>query len=159
MTHTELCNLGAKYLKTHGLIRFGKPKYVVIEICCTIPCEPDIFAFGGYYTQQVEVKVSRSDFLADRKKPHRINSSEDVGQLRSYLCPHGMIKQEELPDKWGLLYIDERNKISVVKFPEKQDSCSYFEINIITSILRRIEVKEQIFSFKNHSNNLKQTQC
>ena len=150
ITHTELCNLGAKWLKYNRLIKWNKPKYVAVEICCQIPCEPDIFGFGCYKTQQIEVKVSRSDFLADLKKKHRINSSDDVGDYRSYLCPSGLIKEKDLPFGWGLLWVDENNKITEIVKPTQMDKCSYFEMNIIYSIKRRLEVKSQIFSFKNH---------
>jgi hypothetical protein len=150
MTHTELCFLGAKWLKSHGIVRWNKPKYVVVEITCLIPCEPDIFGFGCDKTQQIEVKVSRSDFLADLKKSHRIYPANDVGDYRSYLCPAGIIKESDLPKGWGLLYVDNNNKITEVVKPEIMVKNSRFEMNIIDSIMRRIEIKPQIFSFKNY---------
>lgn len=150
MTHTELCFLGAKWLKSHGLVKWNKPKYVAVEITCQISFEPDIFGFGCDKTQQIEVKVSRSDFLADLRKSHRIIPNTDVGDYRSYLCPTGMIKESDLPKGWGLLYIDDNNNITEVVKPDIMAKNSYFEMNIIYSIMRRLEVKPQIFSFKNY---------
>jgi len=49
------------------------------------------------------VKVGRSDFLADAKKPFRQISKEGIGEFRYYCCPTGPIRETELPDKWGLL--------------------------------------------------------
>lgn len=51
----------------------------------------------------VEAKVSRSDFLSDQKKVHR-SIPDACGGLRYYACPKGLIKPEELPEGWGLLY-------------------------------------------------------
>ena len=62
----------------------------------------------------VECKTSRSDFLSDRKKPHRISPSSGMGRFRYYLCPKDMISREELPDGWGLLYLGSRKCVSVV---------------------------------------------
>jgi len=152
MTHTELCNLGAKYIKANGISGgYTKPKYVVVEIELTGGAQPDIYAFGTYYSQQVEVKVSRSDFLSDKKKHHRINPEFDAGEFRSYLCPVDMIKPKELPENWGLLYVDEKNKIYEVVKPSFQKSSVRKEIQIISSVMRRIDIKSQIFSFKNHN--------
>ena len=150
MTHTELCNLGAKWLKQNGLNKWQKPKYIVVEIVSIGIPQPDIYGFGNCSTQQIEVKVSRSDFLADKKKFHRQYPKEDIGQYRSYLCPENLIKSTEIPENWGLLWVDENNRILVIKQPELQESHFNSEMKIISSILRRIEIKPQIFSFKNH---------
>ena len=150
MTHTELCNLGARWLKLNGLINWQKPKYVIVEIESVGISQPDIFGFGCSYTQQIEVKVSRSDFLADKKKHHRKHPHLDVGQLRSYLCPSGIILLKDLPDNWGLIWIDDKGYFSVLKEPIPQDRNASDELKIIYSILRRIGIKSQIFSFKNY---------
>lgn len=57
----------------------------------------------------VESKVSRADFLADAKKSFRKNPEEGVGNYRYYACPEGLIKPEELPPKWGLIYVNMQN--------------------------------------------------
>ena len=57
---------------------------------------------GFIFTTLIEVKVSRSDFLRDRKKPHR--QELGMGNYRYYCCPDGMIKPDELPENWGLFY-------------------------------------------------------
>lgn len=61
----------------------------------------------------IEAKVSRADFLADRKKPHRADPAYGLGQYRYYACPEGMIKPEELPERWGLIYINSRGHCSM----------------------------------------------
>ena len=147
ITHRELCVLAAKYLKNNGIIPFQKAKYVVCELERQGE-SPDAFGFG-YCTQLIEVKVSRSDFLSDKKKYWRKYPQRGLGMYRSYLCPSGMINVEELPDGWGLLYYD-NGKIDVVKKPEEQESCHRSEIALISSILRREGIASQIFSYKKY---------
>ena len=67
---------------------------------------PDVLAvdFLGV-TLLIECKVSRSDFLADKKKPFRVKPEQGMGQYRMYACPKGMIKKGEIPEGWGLLYV------------------------------------------------------
>lgn len=63
----------------------------------------------------IEVKVSRGDFLSDFKKKHRLTDNPFVTE-RYYLAPHGMLKTEEIPERWGLLeYYPESDKILVAK--------------------------------------------
>lgn len=63
----------------------------------------------------VECKVSRSDFLTDKKKPHR--QSGGIGSWRYYMCPEGLISLAELPEKWGLLYVNARGHVKVIAGP------------------------------------------
>lgn len=60
----------------------------------------------------VEVKVSRSDFLRDKHKPHRHTGG--LGDFRYYMCPEGMIKIEDLPDRWGLLWVNKRGHVKLM---------------------------------------------
>ena len=48
-----------------------------------------------------EFKVSRSDFLADKKWKKYLKHCNSF----SFVCPYGMIKKEELPEGIGLLWI------------------------------------------------------
>ncbi len=66
ITHRELCLLGAKYMRNKGTYPFHRAQYVVCELERVGEC-PDVFGFGGCRTQLIEVKISRSDFLSDKK--------------------------------------------------------------------------------------------
>ena len=68
----------------------------------------------GIETIVIEVKVSRSDFLADKKKAFRVNPEEGMGNFRYYLCPEGLIRESDLPERWGLIEVGQRGKMSVV---------------------------------------------
>jgi hypothetical protein len=62
----------------------------------------------------VEVKVSRSDFLADAKKPHRSGEVLGMGTWRYYMCPEGIITLDDLPHGWGLLWVNSRGHVKVM---------------------------------------------
>lgn len=147
ITHSELIRIGAEYFLKYGSVRWNKPRYVVTEIVSIIGQSPDIFCFGSCCTQQIEVKVSHADFLADLKKPHRTNKAHDVGLYRSYLCPKGVIRVDELPEGWGLFYYED-GKITRVRDAEAQETNTHFETLIISSIMRRLGIKSQVFNFK-----------
>lgn len=74
-------------------------------------------------TVLVEVKVSRADFLADAKKPHRMNPAMGVGLYRYYMAPQGMIKPEELPSKWGLIEVSNKGRLHAVSGRIKENHC------------------------------------
>lgn len=149
MTHRELCLKAAKYLRNKGIQPFHKCQYVVCELE-RLGESPDAFGWGGSTTQLIEVKVSRSDFIADKKKFWRKYPNKGLGKYRSYLCPEGLILKHELPKHWGLLYVTENGKVKIVKEPKPQKSRRIDEINLITSILRRNNINPQIFNYKKY---------
>lgn len=77
--------------------------------------QADVIGFRSTCSAVIEAKASRTDFLADRKKPHR--SAGGLGVYRFYLCPPGgVIELEDLPNGWGLLYADGQ-RITEVRRP------------------------------------------
>lgn len=110
MTHKELVDAAYRWLtRKDGNCRsavgfaFKELKSLSDEI-------PDVIAFNSWESILIECKASRSDFLSDKKKPHR---KKGMGNWRFYCCPTGMIKKEELPERWGLLYVNEAGKVSI----------------------------------------------
>lgn len=77
------------------------------------PERVDAILFNSRSSFLIEAKVSRSDFLADKKKLSRIEPSRGVGRYRYYACPPDLISATELPAKWGLIYIGGRGEISM----------------------------------------------
>ena len=57
----------------------------------------------------IETKITRYDFLADKNKKFRKDPSLGIGKYRYYACPKGLIKIEELPEKWGLIEVLPKN--------------------------------------------------
>ena len=117
-----------------------------------------------------EVKVSRGDFLADAKKPHRNGEVLGVGQHRFYFAPKGLIAESELPEGWGLVEVTSRGgaKCSVgypaithyeqcrVMFDKtKFESDIQREMNVLIRLFSRIEDAEELNNIKRENNRLK----
>lgn len=94
--HEQLCQKGLSWLKRQG--------FCVSAINIWAAGSRERVDCVGYRQQcsvMIEVKVSRADFLADKKKPERLHGG--IGTYRFYLAPAGLIGVEDLPPGWGLL--------------------------------------------------------
>jgi len=137
-SHDELSLIVAKWLKKHS-------KNILIPNCATIALDlktleqekPDVIGWNGCSSTMIEVKVGRRDFLQDFKKPFRKYPERGVGQYRYYCCPNGLINESELPENWGLLYLNNKNKIEIIKVAEIQKANMIAERNILISLIRR----------------------
>lgn len=106
--HDELTALGAKWLKRQGF------SIVATELdALGVSEQADAIGFRANCSAIVEAKASRGDFLADGQKPHR--RAGGLGLYRFYICPEGMIRPEEIPAKWGLLYANGKTIIEIVR--------------------------------------------
>ncbi len=106
--HARLVALGAAWL-----LRQGFP-IVATELRCFGSREqPDVLGFRSNCSMLIEVKTSRADFLADRKKPER--AAGGLGLYRFYLCPEGLLQVADLPAGWGLLVAIGRQVTEVVR--------------------------------------------
>lgn len=144
--HRELCLLAAKWLRRSKLTSPSCP-YVAVELVTINQESPDVFGWNYWATVLIEVKVSRSDFLADAKKSFRQQPEEGVGAFRYYCSPEGLITEADLPDKWGLLW-EKDGVITVVKDAERQQQNAQGEITILASIMRREGVKPRLFDYR-----------
>lgn len=132
MTHREGVKLAAKWLRSRY-----KCEVVATEVVTWEREIPE--AVGFRYTGKcyvVEVKTSRSDFLRDTKKRHRVGS-DGVGNVRYYLAPEGVIPLDKLPAGCGLVeVVNGRCKVvrSASVMPVKSDPIR--EKMILVRILR-----------------------
>lgn len=119
MTHSECVEYAAIYLSKRCKVVFPEFFTHNEEI-------PDVFGFstgiirngrwdGGVYSRLIEVKISRSDFLADKNKSFRRRPEKGMGDFRHYCCPKGLISKEEVPSGWGLLYVNPNGQVRQVK--------------------------------------------
>lgn len=74
---------------------------------------------------EFEVKISRSDFLSDKKKKitkfehYKMKNEQTAPNYFCYVCPEGLIKQEEVPIYSGLYYYHKDGQISCIKSPKR----------------------------------------
>lgn len=166
--HYQLCLEGARWLHrqkwnydrcqkkscylTEACGKCHKYKYVAVELCTWGSENTDVWGLGNFNESVViEVKISHSDFKADQKKYCRTEQYAktygQAGMYRWYLCPEGVIKKEELPEKWGLLYWNGK-KIYPVIAPKYFENTSKADMDILTSILTRENFPQVIFNYR-----------
>lgn len=99
-THAELVERAEAYLWSAGcglvLREFGT--LYTSEI-------PDVIGWRATISMVIECKASRSDFLADARKPFRATPEAGMGNWRFYLTPPYLVQPQELPAGWGLLEV------------------------------------------------------
>jgi hypothetical protein len=138
LTHAELVEHGRKWLINSYSYDWHKMRCpIVVTELGTSGEEPDGLGFYGGCTYLVECKASRSDFLSDAKKPYRREGWRGLGNYRYYLCPEGLIAEDELPDGWGLLYATEKGT-RWVRAADRVDANREAEARILMSLLRRV---------------------
>ena len=114
MTHKELIPIAYKWVLKNAScgVAFREFHTSNMEI-------PDVLGFNSWQSILIECKASRADFLKDAKKMHR-GDGKGMGMYRFYMCPTGLIKKEELPEKWGLIYVSDKGKATCVYNPIKE---------------------------------------
>lgn len=106
--HHELVAPGAKWLKRQGF------SVVATELVTGGTREQaDAIGFRSNCSALIEAKASRSDFLADARKPHLMAGG--LGVYRFYLCPPGVIEIADLPARWGLLHVVSGKVVEVLR--------------------------------------------
>jgi len=71
-------------------------------------------------TREFEIKVTRSDFKGDAKKPKHENTANGANYFY-YVTPANLVKAEEVPRDYGLIWVAERSLI-IVKKPRRLHS-------------------------------------
>jgi hypothetical protein len=164
--HYQLCLEGAKWLHRRKRSDRCKDKpchrpdlcwpcnrydYVAVELNTYGAELTDVWGMGAGETAVIEVKVSRSDFLADRKKWGRSAEAESLGlqagRYRWYLCPEGVIGPEELPEGWGLLWWDGK-AVTPIAGPKAFEHTAKADMLILTSLIRRENFPKRIFNYR-----------
>lgn len=108
---------------------------------------PDAIAWSGRGESiLVEVKVSRSDFHADKNKIFRRDEELGVGTHRYFAAPAGMLTPEDMPPGWGLLAIHQYQVREVVK-PEIKIANRLAEVTMLVSAIRRLELASTVFVY------------
>jgi len=119
----------------------GPCPLVITEMTSAARETPDAIGWSRGFSFLVECKASRNDFKADQRKFFRREPGYGIGDFRYYMTPRGLLKQEELPAKWGLLEVGETGFISLIKKSEKFEIDFAEERLLLLSLIRRLDVK------------------
>lgn len=131
-THRELCEIAERWL-----LGSQRCRVAIAEPNCIVTDEqPDAIGFKGSWSILVEAKTSRADFLADAKKPFRLRPQKGMGQCRYYICEPGIITEDDLPERWGLLYVLPGGRVRIVRYSGRFPEVNYAaERSLLTACL------------------------
>ena len=119
ITHSEVVTIGEKWLK-----QVIKCPVIAKEVKCSGSREiPDVIGFRADTSFLIECKASRPDFLSDFKKPERQGLCSSLGNYRLYLAPQGVIDHSRVPESWGILEINTKGKVEIVRFMKGNIYC------------------------------------
>lgn len=138
--HDKLVCLGSEYIMKNSVADWLPTCSIVTTELVSFASEyPDVLGFtNGNNSVLLEAKISREDFKRDFKKDFRINPEKGMGEYRLYIAPKGLIKIEELPNGWGLIEVNDKNKCRIVRKAEQQEANKKREMIVLTSLIRRI---------------------
>jgi hypothetical protein len=99
MTHKELVEKANMWLKNRINCKVILKEFKAYVFTGEIP---DVIGWVYSKSILVEVKATRGDFLSDCKKKARKEGMPALGDFRFYFTNPGVVKKNEIPDKWGL---------------------------------------------------------
>lgn len=172
ISHYDLCQKTAKrFFRDSDVVLWEYKSYASIE-------EPDVLCFKNSRTTLYEIKVSRSDFLSDKKKDcrvkykterinryyHQIKQSKieyvakpiyieapHLGLQRYFVCPWGMIQENEV-GKWGLIWHKGR-RFYMQKRSKVFKRNVFAELSLMTHAIRKYNHnKDTNIMVRNYSN-------
>lgn len=147
-THDDLVKIAERWLLKSKGCGFALTELPTIAIET-----PDSIGFRSGISILVEAKASRADFLSDKKKIFRRNPAIGMGAFRFFICPAGIINPEDLPEKWGLIWVNNNGKTRQKVGPKgniwSSNGKDFFfsdrnikgEWNMMASALRRIHLR------------------
>lgn len=148
LTHSEMCRIARQFLQREGFKVVFDDRFRARTQYGELP---DAIGFRNNASCLIEVKCSRADLLADRKKRFRIEPEKGMGDWRFYLSEPGVVEVSDLADGWGLLHVVGGQVIKIHNWKgntmwsrsekkpfkaNKQAECDY-----MYSALRRLDIR------------------
>ena len=96
-SHKDLVKIATKWA-------YGRHQVVITEKNGIYEI-PDVLAFSYSFSTLIECKTSKADFYRDKKKLSRWSEEHSLGNYRVYCCPKGLLKENDIPEKWVLLEV------------------------------------------------------
>lgn len=94
------------------------------------------FSSRGYKITGFEIKVNRSDLLKELKSPEKAEEIFKYCDEWYLVVANGILKEnDEVPDNWGILEINEKSKIKVLKKSKKNPNV-ILDRKFVASLLR-----------------------
>lgn len=94
------------------------------------------FSSRGYKITGFEIKVNRSDLLKELKSPEKAEEIFKYCDEWYLVVANGILKEtDEVPDNWGIMEINEKSKIKVLKKSKKNPDV-ILDRKFVASLLR-----------------------
>ena len=120
-------------------------------------CEMDVASLSkSDMLLEFEVKISRSDFLADKNKRKKyglakfemysqpFGHEERCPNYFYYVCPEGLIDKDEVPLFAGLFYYNLDKKMVLVKSPKRIHKVPSKRVEILNKMLRMVSQRKYL---------------
>lgn len=144
-THDELVEIGRKWLLRPWVGKDGHGhsacSVILTEITTGAWESPDVLGWNGHFSVLLEAKVSRADFLKDKKKSFRGDPGLGMGRQRYFIVPSKLITVDELPKNWGLIEVSPKGKTRVKHNSSVFETRASAEITVLLSLIRRLKVE------------------
>lgn len=125
--HHQLAGRVASWLRDQGRITWENVELLVDrDAGGRQSIRPDVFSMVTTYDEKRlnpcvhEVKVNRSDFLADVAQPDKRGGYAKVAEVMYYAAPQGIIHPSEVPEGCGLVVEREIGQFEVLKRPKRR---------------------------------------
>ncbi len=96
------------------------------------------FPSMGYAIHGIEIKVARGDLLKEMDDPSKSNEFFQYCDRWFIACPKGMIKKEEIPAPWGIIFVNEKGESRIYKQALQNEEKKPVSIGLFVSMLRRV---------------------
>ena len=137
LTHEQLVTRAERWLLYKRRCGFVLTELKSVNISGEIP---DCIGWKYSRSHLIECKATRGDFLQDRKKRFRVLSEQGMGALRWYMTPPDLVTVNELPERWGLLYVYP-TQVREIRAPELFRNTYRIDMPILCSALRRVHLR------------------
>lgn len=117
--------------------------------------EADLLHIKGDMLFEYEIKISRADFFKDfeKKDKHEKMQAGKMANRFYFVVPTCLVKIAEVPEAYGLIYVNEQGKISTIKRAKelhKDLVCANFYANLARNLMFRLHnEKVKIENLKN----------
>ncbi len=125
--HHTLAGRLAQWRQSQGRVTWQNIELLVdLESGGRQSIRPDVFSVAANYDESRinpcvdEVKVSRTDFLADVARPEKRAGYGKIADVLYYAAPAGMIEPSEVPEGCGLLVEVTPCEFEILKRPKKR---------------------------------------
>lgn len=95
----------------------------------------------------VEVKTSRQDFLRDKKLRDIKISCFNHCHYFYIFCPWDIIKTNDIPNEYGLAYVDEQGNIKIIKSPKRNKNTLRTRFETILKNTCRAATNDLLFNY------------